>query len=536
MLTYEKSKNLELNNEVICNDEINLFYQFFIHKNNNRYKEIKQCLKKNINNKFISKIYLLNERIYSDKELGIKSKKVIQVNIKNRLKYSDIYDFVDKNNIKGYIIYCNSDIFFDNSIIKLKYSNLHKEKFFLALLRYEFVKTKNNKEIGKIFGPRTDSQDTWIYHSNFNLEPQFRKSVNFMLGMPGCDNKITYLMKIFGYNIINCPSIIKTYHLHKTQIRNYTKKDIIPYPYLYIEPYSFNSSLQYEIIKKKLLNNFNSHTFNDNNKLYNFIKNKINNNKHFFIPQYSGIETYLSIFTHIFYLKKDETNLKLLLEKNKLTMKNNRGILLRNTNDLVKYSNLYINVFLNSELYSNWSPLSQEYRKYNKAIEIFDNLLKNKQVITSTTFDIYNFIQNNPWTTALQNKKILIISPFIDIYKEKEDNFDKIYNKNLFPNCKFIYLKSPIINENSGTQSFQNNLFNLTNKIKNIKSEFDIALVNCNGYGNLLCNEIFKIGKSAINVGDALQLYLGVYDNIFIQERKDIILAYLNKYWTRLDT
>ena len=52
-------------------DDINLIYQYFIHDNIERRKELEFCLKQNLENKNINKIYLLNEKIYSAKELGL---------------------------------------------------------------------------------------------------------------------------------------------------------------------------------------------------------------------------------------------------------------------------------------------------------------------------------------------------------------------------------------------------------------------------------------------------------------------------------
>ena len=51
-------------------NKITLLYQFFIHPNEQRNKEILFCLKKNVENPHIDTIYLLNERIYSTGELG----------------------------------------------------------------------------------------------------------------------------------------------------------------------------------------------------------------------------------------------------------------------------------------------------------------------------------------------------------------------------------------------------------------------------------------------------------------------------------
>ena len=93
-------------------EPITLIYQFFIHEDNVRNKEIRKCLKFNVENKYIDKIILLNERIYTDDELGIKDKKIRQVNINKRLSYKDVFNCVHGDNLKGYIITCNADIFF----------------------------------------------------------------------------------------------------------------------------------------------------------------------------------------------------------------------------------------------------------------------------------------------------------------------------------------------------------------------------------------------------------------------------------------
>ena len=73
-------------------DTINICYQFYIDKSAERQKEIVECLARNVSNPLIDKIYLLNEKIYTDEELGIKSDKIIQKNIHKRLTYKDLFD------------------------------------------------------------------------------------------------------------------------------------------------------------------------------------------------------------------------------------------------------------------------------------------------------------------------------------------------------------------------------------------------------------------------------------------------------------
>ena len=220
-------------------EPIILIYQFFIHSNEERYKEIKQCLKFNVENNNISKIILLNERIYTNQELGIKSDKITQLDIKKRIVFSDIFDLVDRMNLKGYIITCNADIFFDNTLLNIYLSGIHNQKVVYAQLRFEYTDKDLSKcKLFKAFGiPRRDSQDTWIFHSNFNVKKKNRDKFNINYGKMGCDNKIAFFFNVLGYNIKNNPLLIRTYHNHFTQIRDYNKNDTLPTPYLFIEPY-----------------------------------------------------------------------------------------------------------------------------------------------------------------------------------------------------------------------------------------------------------------------------------------------------------
>ena len=100
---------------------IYLIYQFFIHKHTQRRKEIQDVLKKNIDNPLIHSIFLLNEKIYTEQELGITHEKIKQIDIGRRLLVSDIFNFIEKENLNGYIITCNADIFFNNTLQKYIY-------------------------------------------------------------------------------------------------------------------------------------------------------------------------------------------------------------------------------------------------------------------------------------------------------------------------------------------------------------------------------------------------------------------------------
>ena len=533
------SRKVEKSN--ICNsDEINLFYQFFIHKVTKRSKEIKKCLKFNVQNKHINKIYLLNERIYTNEELGISSDKIVQIDMKNRLKFQDVFKYINDNNINGYNIIINADIFLDDTINNLKYSNIHTNKQMFALLRYEYDPGELSES--KIFGPRFDSQDTWIIHSNFNVKLDEQKIFNFEFGKPGCDNKIIYLMNILGYEVINDPGFIKTYHVHSSEQRDYTNKDYIHNPWGVIVP----SNVDVNLIKPSIgidlrqvaskTDNLRHIRFEDNNVLFNYLVTKINSGQNFIIPRIAGVENNYAVEAEIVRQTGNVTpEFQDYMNKSLGTMKNNAGIKLTNLNSILKYSSMYLEAFDLCELYSCWSPCTDGvYQHIEKSHDYIRDKHKSKMAIWAFALDIFHYVKGgHPWTLTLRGKRILIISAFEESIKEKIPIRKEIYGIDLFPDCEILTIKPPQTQGTEESEEFDVELEKFFVKLDSIKDRYDIALVSAGGYGNLICSHIFKSDKSAIYVGGVLQMAFGILGSCWLKERPDILRLFMNKYWSR---
>ena len=206
----------------ITPNETWVFTQFFKHKDKKRFLEIKECLKRNCACPHIDKIVLLNEKDYSSEFLQLPGSKIKQIVTGKRLTYMDflmyVYYSVPKN---VHVILCNADIYFEDL------SDLHKinmENKMLGLLRWD-VDVEGNSVI---FGPRADSQDTWMFLSNSIQSHTWKFDIfNFQLGQAGCDNAFAGHILRNKFVIANPALTLKSYHLHNTNIRNYDKKDYI---------------------------------------------------------------------------------------------------------------------------------------------------------------------------------------------------------------------------------------------------------------------------------------------------------------------
>ena len=214
---------------------MNLVTTYYITSNKDRNNEINKCLKKNFENKYIKKIYLLNNNIYDIDFIDKNQNKIIQViiskNIDYKLKYNDAILFINEYLKNDICILSNSDIYFNETLSLINNDNI--ENNFFSLLRYDEDKNEN-LSIFKIFDiPRDDSQDCWIFKSPLNID---LNRVNFSLGTLGCDSVFAFIVYDSGIKVTNPSLDIVSIHVHNTEFRTYSYDDRIHCKYCKIPP------------------------------------------------------------------------------------------------------------------------------------------------------------------------------------------------------------------------------------------------------------------------------------------------------------
>ena len=117
------------------------------------------------------------------------------------------------------------------------------------------------------------------------------------------------------------------------------------------------------------------------------------------------------------------------------------------------------------------------------------------------------------WVTALENKKVLVIHPFAETIQRQYLRREELFrDPNWLPGFKLLTLQS--IQSLSGTPDSTGypDWFSALDsmKIEIQKKDFDIALIGAGAYGMNLGAYIKGIGKQAIHVGGALQLFFGI--------------------------
>jgi len=200
-----------------------LVTQFYKPENEDRFNEIKYCLRKNIQNPLIDVIAVHVKP--SDIPYLETSGKIKIFEIADRATYQYLFDIGESLIGDGLIIVANSDIFIDEEAIELCLEHLQENEMY-ALSRWDLdedMEAKHHKT--------WDSQDTWIFKNSI-------KSGNYdiPLGIPGCDNRIAYELKEAGYKVINPSKTIKTYHFHLSNYRSYREIDRLEGEFYCITP------------------------------------------------------------------------------------------------------------------------------------------------------------------------------------------------------------------------------------------------------------------------------------------------------------
>lgn len=197
------------------------------------------------------------------------------------------------------------------------------------------------------------------------------------------------------------------------------------------------------------------------------------------------------------------------------------GIFPANIEFLSRFSELMIQETSNVDVLGSWL----EEESYLK-----DRLINT--VIVKLT-DIEPYYHDNPWSSALYGKKVLVIHPFAKTiesqYKKRELLFK---NPNILPKFELQVLKAVQTLSGEEGKSYSDwfdALDTMKNKIDKI--DFDIAIIGCGAYGFPLAAYVKKIGKKAIHMGGATQILFGIKGRRW--EEIPFFQNLINEYWVR---
>ncbi len=159
-----------------------------------------------------------------------------------------------------------------------------------------------------------------------------------------------------------------------------------------------------------------------------------------------------------------------------------------------------------------------------------DELSQSKKVMLE---DLEPFFTNNPWTRALEGKKVLVVHPFVESIKSQYQKREKLFDNNLLPEFELEVI--PAVQSIAGQETEFNDWFAALDFMKEqiSQKEFDVCILGCGAYGFPLASFVKNMGKKAIHLGGATQLLFGIKGKRWEQY---IVYPYsnlFNEHWVR---
>ncbi len=196
-----------------------------------------------------------------------------------------------------------------------------------------------------------------------------------------------------------------------------------------------------------------------------------------------------------------------------------------------KLAELYLDAMKEMDLCGAWSVYMEDY--------ILQKYAPDSEITKLRFLEPWFTKSGQPWSRALQGKKVLIIHPFTDTmekqYQKRTEIFaNKFGEDDILPVMELKFLKAVQSIGGEGAEGFASWFDAYEYMLNSIKStNFDVAILGCGAYGFPLAAEIKRMGKKAIHIGGATQLMFGIKGKRW-DEDPDINCLY-NDAWVSPD-
>lgn len=206
----------------------------------------------------------------------------------------------------------------------------------------------------------------------------------------------------------------------------------------------------------------------------------------------------------------------------KKAMSLNAGFFPPTDENLIKFGHLLYDSAEKVDMYGVWYNLMEDYVIHKKS--------PGAELVRLTALEPYR--SNNPWSKALEGKRVLVVHPFEESIKTQFAKREKIFeNPDVLPKFELITYRAVQTNA-GGTSDYKDWFAALDAMFNDIKKiDFDIAIVGCGAYGLPLSAKIKDLGKQVIHLAGATQIMFGIRGARW-DVRPDM-QKYFNSYWIR---
>ncbi len=226
-----------------------------------------------------------------------------------------------------------------------------------------------------------------------------------------------------------------------------------------------------------------------------------------------------------FFLEKRKGKKKGYGKKIRTTMSNPAGFFPVTDESLDSFAELYLQQLPEVDLMGVW------YNQYEDVI--CSNYCKDAQPVDLDCLEPFRF--ENPWSSRLAGKKVLVVHPFarsIEMqYAEKRRLL--FPNPQVLPDFELKTLKS--VQSIAGAKVEFATWFqayrHMCNEME--RMDFDICIVGAGAYGLPLASFAKQLGKQALHLGGVTQILFGIKGRRWEREYADSTALLFNEQWVR---
>ena len=143
------------------------------------------------------------------------------------------------------------------------------------------------------------------------------------------------------------------------------------------------------------------------------------------------------------------------------------------------------------------------------------------------------FYSGSPWSQHLKNKKVLVISPFIESIKKQYTQKEKIWSDpRILPDFELITINhphSPAVDDNNKYSTWMEMIRDIRGQMDQI--DYDVALVGTGSSSLAIATHAKRNGRKGIHLGGSLQLLFGIKGRRW--DNGEVGNYFYNENWVR---
>lgn len=199
------------------------------------------------------------------------------------------------------------------------------------------------------------------------------------------------------------------------------------------------------------------------------------------------------------------------------------GVFPTDNESLRKFCEIYIDAISKADIVSLWGVGAES--------EVVHKYCQTSQFTKLHALEPYYF--SNPWSAALEGKKVLIVHPFKKSIESQYKRREKIFpEKDILPKFKSLDCIEAV-QSIAGEKTKFNSWFDAMEYMKREISskEFDVAIIGAGAYGLPLAAYCKEMGKQAVQMSGATQILFGIKGKRW--DNHSVISKFYNEAWTR---